>query len=1436
MQYKGLKMMKRMAALAVSAAIMLTDIGVYAEDHSRTSADYVYEQENAADAGMPGFEEKADTHEVQLSEQSGVEAGTQEMSTEQTTEAAQTQASEVIETQTGESMETQTSSHEDTTPPESEEAKTEESSQQTSEEESSGTSETQTETASETQTDTQEEKPEVQFKYRSDGNNDAIKNMPISISVKSPVIIEAAPTVNLPAGANVKVQWASSNPEYVTVSARTDILGSGVAALEGLRPTSSLDSSVKITCVLSYKEEGRDKRITGILEVNVKPLPESVSIRLGTNDVTGKKVIYDIGTKKFIAIDNNKLPEPVDSFSAAVYPAGANQRVIWKSSNTSVMRFNDESIGSVAGMGAGEAAVTATAADNGNGSASKPAAGSVTVRARRVIANLSFKIKMTDKNGAELEPDEKGRIELTSGAGIYIEPVYAPADATEKQISWTNGNKNAVDIKSDGNNGLKVTARNVAAETEVTLKAETTDMSDILREVKLVVKPKVERIKICRVNEENNVGDSLSGKSIGVDLDDPNCPRVYILRAINEPENASRKVSWEIGSNKVADLERIDANTCKVTAKAKGTVDIKAVALDGSRTSALVTLNVVSLVQEVVIRGGGTVMKGKSIRLAADALPGSVGNVKFKWESLAPDFAAVNPNTGEVTGRKCGIAIITATAQDGSAKKASHTIQVTDPTEQFDITDKDNKIITGKIIGIDPDSELPIYKAAVKILPETACQDVEWESSNEKIATVQMIGNAAVITAKAIGQAVITAKAVDGSGKTASISVNVNTLSKSVKITGNHYLASGMRMQLKAEVGDRDAANKSVIWESDAPRIADVDKAGRVTATGRDGKAVITARAADGSGAFAEHDIYVRNGNCQVYITCDKYKINNNVMEVDLSGAKTISLDMLADLSGYTPELSAGKKVPYDIIWSTSAKSIAAVEADKDDPGIGHVTIYKGGTVKITAASAEGYKSSETITINVKNDDPYVSITGSSHRLANGKKMKLSTGGVPVEWSSDDSRIAKVDSRGYVTADRSKSGTVNITAKAVEGTCSNTYSIEVGAAAKSIELTLNDEPLAANAKIGVDIIRGYKGKNILKLAAKLNFSDNSSEPDSKSVTWKSSNNAVAAIDEEGNVELKKVGNATFTAAAADGTNKNARVTFIVDKQLTEITPLGSSTVYVGLRKSLQLSISSKPIAAAKRKVVWESNNPGAVSVGRNNGKITGKISGASAVITAMAADDNAVKCTFTVYVEAPVNRVEIAAVRDEAETADSIYGIDISGKTVKPLELKANLYKKENGREMTCEGKAVIWSSSNKEIAAVDENGRVTGLKSGEAVITAMAADGSKKAGKVKVYCGKLITQIKDVEPYNFSSGIELKLKSKAKRTFELADKLKALPVTATKQEFIYVSEDKKVAAVDARGRVAAKRKGSTYIIVTPKDGSGVINDTIRRIPVTVVE
>ena len=130
--------------------------------------------------------------------------------------------------------------------------------------------------------------------------------------------------------------------------------------------------------------------------------------------------------------------------------------------------------------------------------------------------------------------------------------------------------------------------------------------------------------------------------------------------------------------------------------------------------------------------------------------------------------------------------------------------------------------------------------------PETPNKAHTWASSAADIASVDETG---LVKALSIGEAVITATALDGR-KTATCRVKVET--EVIHVTGislnyaKKTLAIGEQLQLIATIKPSNASNKTVKWTSDNEEVATVTSDGQVTALS-EGDAVITAISNDGN-------------------------------------------------------------------------------------------------------------------------------------------------------------------------------------------------------------------------------------------------------------------------------------------------------------------------------------------------------------------------------------------------------------------------------------------------------------------------------------------------------------------------------------------------------------------------------------------------------------
>ena len=155
---------------------------------------------------------------------------------------------------------------------------------------------------------------------------------------------------------------------------------------------------------------------------------------------------------------------------------------------------------------------------------------------------------------------------------------------------------------------------------------------------------------------------------------------------------------------------------------------------------------------------------GKEGTLIATITPDNATDKSVKWESDDTSVATVNEN-GKVTAVAEGSATITVTTADGG-KTATCEVTVTQPakTPVTSVT-LDKTSLTLDVGGSDT------LTATVK--PDNATtKTVTWSTSNENVATVDQNGNVKAVGA---GTATVTAAASDGSGKTATCEVTVNS-------------------------------------------------------------------------------------------------------------------------------------------------------------------------------------------------------------------------------------------------------------------------------------------------------------------------------------------------------------------------------------------------------------------------------------------------------------------------------------------------------------------------------------------------------------------------------------------------------------------------------------------------------------------------------------
>ena len=587
------------------------------------------------------------------------------------------------------------------------------------------------------------------------------------------------------------------------------------------------------------------------------------------------------------------------------------------------------------------------------------------------------------------------------------------------------------------------------------------------------------------------------------------------LAATVTPENAENKsIIWSSNNEAVA---TVDANGT-VIAKRAGTAVITATSTNGKSAGCTVTVEKKQIPVTEVRLSESTVgiVEGSTYKLTATVLPENTTDSKnVSWSSNNEAVATVDAN-GNVTAKRAGTAVITATSTNG--KTAGCTVTVS--KKEIPITE----VRLNKSTETLTEGETTTLTATV--LPEntTYGKSVKWSSSNVAVATVDLMGK---VTAKRAGTAIITA--ISENGKTASCTITVNKKDTNITITevrlnkSTETLKEGDTTTLTATVlPENTTDSKSVSWRSSNSEVATVDANGTVTAK-RAGTAVITATSTNGKTAGCTVTVSKKE------IPITEVRLNKSTETLTEGETTTLTATVL-------PENTTDSK---SVSWRSSNSEVATVDAN------GTVTAKRAGTAVITATSTNGKTAGCTVTVS-KKEIPIIEISldKSSATLTEGETTTIvatvlpenTTDSKSVSWSSSNSEVATVDANGTVTAKRA--GTAVITATSTNG---KTAGCTVTVSKKEIPIT----------EISLDKSSATLTEGETTTLTATVLPENTTY--GKSVKWSSSNVAVATVDLMGKVTAKRAGTAIITATSENG--KTASCTVTVNKKDT----------YTGLR-------------------------------------------------------------------------------------------------------------------------------------------------------------------------------------------------------------------------------------------------------------------------------
>lgn len=337
-----------------------------------------------------------------------------------------------------------------------------------------------------------------------------------------------------------------------------------------------------------------------------------------------------------------------------------------------------------------------------------------------------------------------------------------------------------------------------------------------------------------------------------------------------------------------------------------------------------------------------TVKIGEKITLTVSHSPSDLPAPEYEWNSSDETIATVE--NGVVYGKSVGEVAISVSSFNLKLKDICKVAVTPIEATGVKLSESEKMMTTGES-----------FRLEYTIEPEnTTNKEVEWESSDKTIATVNADGE---VTAISDGECTITVK-VKGSDTSAKCVVKVNP----IKVTGvtlnetTKSIEAGELFTLTATVSPENAKDKSIKWSSSDPKIAKVE----------DG--VVTTLAKGTCNIIAT----TNDGNFKAQCTVNVLPSSVKGVQFTESSVKILNGESYTLTYSILPENAENKNVKF----SSSAPNVVSVDNS------GKVTALQKGTSTITITTED---SGHTATCEV-----------TSAEITDFIKLNISGGGVII--------------------------------------------------------------------------------------------------------------------------------------------------------------------------------------------------------------------------------------------------------------------------------------------------------------------------------------------------------------------------------------------------------------------------------------------------------
>lgn len=711
-------------------------------------------------------------------------------------------------------------------------------------------------------------------------------------------------------------------------------------------------------------------------------------------------------------------------------------------------------------------------------------------------------------------------------------------------------------------------------------------------------------------------------------------------------------------------------------------------------------------VTDFEITGATTVREGTQIQLEIDNVePEAADTSDITWTSSDPSIACVDPETGIITGRDAGGSL---------GQYSQQTVQITATSAANNVSKTVTITVTGRVGN---------YLSDVEITADS--DSLNLGESQYMHATVYP---------------------------------------SRVADSDNLYLKWGIKTQ-NAETGEDE-----VVWATQPYQETDAD--GNLLYDENGDPVMNDGTATDGIGKIDANGQYTAVAGGSATVVCmaqTGYYVGSNFLEISsVQGEKTI--DNGQPVTGISLEVTGAVKSSH---WSTSevtaangetlTYAVVAIKANDPegdwdisyrgkgislqaniepadatnknviwyvdnqnfkidpDPAAGTATITLSAahesaqSVNIYCTSADGTVKSDTVTLTVtRNNATSNAIDGDSLSITNGQTLNV-THTMNFEYSVEGSAACAdanwyVDDEDIVSIVSKDSETGNAVIKGVDVGTTTLYCVSTdGGIVDTATVTVYPDKARLREIIGLcestiiyktDENASYY-KEYMRILNYAYYIDEVLDLAAQSLVDTYADELLYVFYQLGGY----VGLNNVTVLDSSG------------NEAPDYISVDVTTLYY-YNTSYQLGYAINPKGAMYRSIEWKSSNESEVSVDAT-GKVTPKNDYTSCYAT--------ITVTATDYFGDTVSDSVVVAFSRTQATGISIDPTSITGKTGESAQIEATIEPRV-GLVTSADITDVIWSSSNEEVATVDQNGNVTFVYGGECTIYATTADGGHTA------------------------------------------------------------------------------------------------------------